>query len=1353
LTKRRTRKVLTINMVKKHHSLTMAIDGSKRHCPTCGVATYKKGGILGKKSIPITLEGRVYQGRCLACDPFPPRLVPNAAAIPAAIPTAIPTTCHTHGEKEPSQPRRLLSNISRKTAKSSPPTAIVTSAESAAKIPTASSRLKSDRSFEDAEREHHRELYQESGENGYGKKAFGRKNSLDSRMRELQYYQQQQRQQQHFQQSDHRPLQAIPINDDYNKFDTVGIEANAPLSSTRVSQSRAVTGRAVVSSSAKATPSGVPKTLEVIRRGPPRGGNSTNSGNGYSNSSLNSNNFGDDHSVVSAITMDINLFQSVVGSEEIYYEDTNAIDDDLPPPTFHRRPGPEQLAGRSYHTSRNHKNQRNAFNAYERRHSIGGDVDSYRRFRHHSANSMNNSSGNQNGIHEQNRHLYAPSAITRDLSPSDEFEDGTPAYHYGDNIVPNRASEKNTSSLYRTRSQESEFRSEENFSKRLKNHSTHTQPVRTSSMIGHTETNRHRSYHGIPENHIVSSNGDEFGAHGPIGLSTGNHDDHDDDLPSFIMDDDDYHDEHGYNQNILHQKEQQQCEQLGSNDRINRTRELEQGDDMVPQATVTPASSTSSGARLNNTNGTSHLKKSPHISKTIIEERDINDLPGILRCLNLEECNPDIREQSLCKLVEIMKSTGKNLDAIDRERHIQELTLENDVIEAVTKSMWADMTIVEVQEAAMDVFLFIAASMESSYSRDSSDGGTRYSNSNLLCKNESVCDSILFAMQNHPPIHGIQLKGCLLFASLSSSSSSDNNNVGSNSDGSLSGAMAMVLNAMSNHGDSRSIRKAGLQALHHQCLLSAFAGDNKRTFVESKLGNGMPAIDLIVYAMEELQKDVVAMEWACELSWCLTTNADLLKLIEHTSLHEGTMTICQHYMTNPAGIGLVEASIGTIANLAKIARKRNEMINTGAVELVLDGLRYHGDSFGICYEAALALENFALPPYLPGVSSMLLKSQAVPLLIRGLKKFLDYPEYVIQGLRALTGIAARSDEAKRRIGSPEIISIVHKSSQKHKNENVTEICCLFIATLAMGKAASIGDCMIEHRVLDLLLYAMESFPNEKVQDAACLALRNLSCHIQKSEKLLEDGKTLKLIVNAMDTHRNSLSIQSNGCCVFWNLLSKTNKKSNNFNPKIANSIIKAMQSHIESANLLEQACGALWVIVDNFDDQKLYVGSEAIDVVTCAMVMHPGTASTLEKACGFLSNLSSVESLARIIAKAQGVSIVSEAMCNNASSISLLESGCLTLKNIILVCPNYAQDAAVAISTLIMAMNENIGSASFVKEACNMVWVLASENESIRSKVLALDGISTLMKCLEQNSNHPDVEAAALGAFNQLAKS
>ena len=1420
-------------------------------CPTCGITTHKKGGgsliLFGrrkKKSIPITVEGRVYQGRCLACDPFPsghggPPTVAVAAVAAATAASAVPTTTTTttvnatvttvspaaaaQGQDEPvvshTTPIHRLGNAKNNTPTTnnnsssqqppSPPPPTTTKPTKPAAAVAEHSRHRQSITTDDAQDAPEDVEYQESEEKNHTKNRNGNVQKIPpTRSRN-----EQDRTTTTAATATATAAAAANNTTKYNTNNTSNInydirgvlledtmDSPSPftlqqLPPSRVAVAVATPGRAA--SKSKAKPTGVPKTLEVVRRieRPPRTSSSSNHNRNHNHnhtattSGMNTNSASsttntDDHSVVSAITMDIHLFQSFGGGDDTSFDEDHHIDateyghndnNNLlpPPPTSYQRssrPGPEQRS------SSGRKNNPN---------TGGGEGDSHRRRRRRrSFNNTNNTNSGGNWYDSKPSVIVPPASMAR----NDEYANGTrtetaqqvrsipssspaaAAAAAGVEADPYDSSDHdnvpNTKRVSNINVRSNTTTTNENVNhKRINNHplaqTQTTQPWRiTSSSITYQNTQRSSQTNGAPAMVL-------------------NDDDDDDDFPSFIMDDNDYTiDEYDYAHNNLLRRQQQQDQQQHYRQSSSTA---------MPQANVTPTSSTSSsGPQFNNSNcnnntigGANYLTKgtTTGTKNTMITDEEqpdtVNDMPGILRCLNLEECNPDIREQALCKLINIMQSTSQShYDGGDRERCMREFVLENDVIEAVTKSMWADMEIVEVQEAAMNVLLFIGASVDIAYTgvggRDSSCEQQRHisnhgNSNNLLSQNESVCDSILFTMQNHVAVHGIQLKGSLIFASLAAAGSSNdnnnsniNNNFGStnnNADGSLSGAMTMILNAMSNHGDSRPVRKAGLQALHHQCLLSNYAEDNKRNFVESKLGNGMPAIDLIIYAMEELQKDVVAMEWACQLCWCLTANEDSLKQIEHTSLHEGTMTICQHYMTNPVGVGLVEASIGTIANLAFLGTKRNEMINVGAVELVLDGLRYHGEDFGICYEAALALENFALPPYLPDVSSMLLKSEAIPLLIQGLKTFIDYPKYVIQGIRALTGIAARCDEAKGRIGSPEILSIVHESSHKYASTDVLEICSVFIATLAMGEAASVSDFMIEHGVVDILLFAMECSHEERVQDAACLALRNLSCRIEKPEELLKGGTTSKFIVGAMDAHRNSVSIQTNACCIFLNFLSNANQNEfDNFNPKIITCITKAMQSHIESGDLLELACGALWNVADRFEDQKVFVGTEAIDVVACAMVMHPGTTSTLEKACGLLSNLSAVDSLAKHIAKAQGVSIVSEVMRNNASSIVLLEFGCLTLKNIILVCPSYAQDGAVVISTLVMAMNENVGSASFVKEACDVLWVLASENENIRCKVLALDGISILMKCLEQNSNHPEVETSALGAFNQLAK-
>jgi len=1157
-------------------------------------------------------------------------------------------------------------------------------------------------------------------------------------------------------QYEHEQNEHIPIDGTWKSKNTTyasDIQVMPPLSSTILPSSR------VASSSTKR--SGIPKTLEVICRG------SSDSGTGR----IYNNHCGDDHSVVSAITMDVHLFQSCGSNDDAFdkYDDDEEEEEDLLPPyTYHDRSGLGQSSPKKYNrTSLNRtSNDNNTINDNRR---VQLELDRRRRISHNG----NDSEKLEGNCHNPPRHSYShPSRLLsggeRDLLPpdhgsGDEIEidsqnqqrtsssavatpppvskknkftgsvmesmssdENDDIYFYAKKVVPTTRSKDNGS-----HSQEIDSQSNENESNSKQNLRTLTQQSIDNS------TNNHNNRHNIHDN--IENSVPQI----QTGYATGFPDapaaENDiDDFPSFIMDDNDheYKDNYNHDQNILRQQHQHEVQHF-----------LEHSKNTIAHPPATSVPSTS----LDHIHSNANLKQ--NIIFTPIKKQDISDMEGILHCLNSEECNPDVREDALCKLFKILQTTSQ-----DGDRRTREFILDHNVIEAATKSIWADMQIVEVQEAAMKLLLLIAASTTTIGGRD--EVGQRGKSSvkkignegNLLSKNESVCDSILFAMQNHATEPGIQLKGCLIFASLAGSSS-DNNTAGTNSDGSLSGAMTMILNAMSNHGGSRSIRKAGLQALHHQCLISVHAENNKRSLINGELENGVAAIYVVIYAMEELQQDLVAMDWACQLCWCLTANACFLKQMGESSLHEAIVSVCQQYMTNPAGIGLVEASIGTIGNLAYIDSKRIELINIGAVDLVLDGLRYHSNQFGISYEAAFAMENFALPLSVRNSSSRIPEVDAVPMLVRGLKKFIDNPEFVIQGFRTLACMAAQSQRAKEIICTAEVIDIVLESIRKHKTPSVIATCSTFIATLVTGESMTVCKLMIEHGVMDLLLQATELSTEEKVQDATCLALRNLSCQIQASDSLLKGDKMVKLVVSAMELYTNSVSIQTSACCIFWNLLSKTEEKELVFNSKVVPSITKAMQSHIESGDLLEQACGALWVFVDNFQDQKVYVGNEVIDVVVCAMAMHPMETSTLENACGLMSNLSSEELLAKAIAKAQGVNIVAEAMRNNGSSISLLEAGCLVLKNITLVCPSFAKDGLVAISTLMNAMKENAHCVRFVKVACDLVWALVSQDENIRSKVWALDGISILMHCLEENSDNPEVKTSALRAFHEVAKS
>jgi hypothetical protein len=725
---------------------------------------------------------------------------------------------------------------------------------------------------------------------------------------------------------------------------------------------------------------------------------------------------------------------------------------------------------------------------------------------------------------------------------------------------------------------------------------------------------------------------------------------------------------------------------------------------------------------------TKHSSKKKQIKKRLEQQQqhkqDMYEIPAIMHCLNLEQCDSRMRERALDALAAILwRSSSKGREFIQ----------DHQGVDTLTKSMWADMDNPQVQGAAMHLILAMAASPDGNADND------------MLSREESICDSVLFTMQNHSANAEIQLRGCLIFSCLAAASS-DNKTI---SDGSLSNAVQMVLNAMENHPLDCSIQKAGIQALYHQCLASVHAEGNKRSLMESKLveSGGVLGVEVVLRAMEELQDDYIAMEWACSVCWCLTSSEDLVKSSANMPLPEAVVPICMQHIANPAAASLVEAALGAIGNLAHLDKMHKALIDVGAVGMITEALQVYPNDFGINYEAVAAIANLSFSSF---ARESFIKSGTVHLTVTSVDRFLDIPAFAEEGLRALVGLLIGSNEAKVVVTSIDIVKTIAYASERHDTLIVQQLCCSLVATLAVD--AAVCDLLVGRGAVGLCLSAMDNYPDLKVQEAGCAALRNMFYHTLLTDGLLEDGDTERLMVSAMSLHKNSITIQINSCCALWNMIYKSEDSAKIVTTEGVKCIVKAMQCHMECSELVEQACGALWTIVhDSMERKKEVVANGAIDAVTCAMVMHPEAPETLEKACGVLSNVSSEPPLAEAIAHAQGVTIVAEALRNNPMHLPLLEVGCLTLRNIAFVLPDVASEATTAIATIVNAMQDNIHEKTFLREACNLLWILASEDESCHAKILALDGLSVLMKCLEENREDSELQTAALGAFNKLS--
>jgi hypothetical protein len=723
-----------------------------------------------------------------------------------------------------------------------------------------------------------------------------------------------------------------------------------------------------------------------------------------------------------------------------------------------------------------------------------------------------------------------------------------------------------------------------------------------------------------------------------------------------------------------------------------------------------------------------------------MKPQTVNDIPTILHCLNLVDTNSFLREKAFGVLTDIVWKSGDKA---------KDIFVKFKGVDTLVKAMWDDMGNANVQEAAAQFLFSLAASTDGSAAND------------ILSNEESVSIALLFSLQSHPHVENIQLAGCGILSCLAAASA-NNKNI---SDGTLSGALEMVLNAMATHCNSKGMQKAGLQALYSQCALSANAESNKRRLVETRLDDGTGGLMVIFRSIVLLTNELISLEWAFKLCWCLTSNEDLAKALSDVpDVLPLVADTCYKYLGTPAAGALVEASFGILGNLAHLKVTRDAIYQTGAVGIILDGMKFHRSMAGVSLEGCAALANLGVAPHIREDMNQVGAAKSV---VSALQSFLDHEEVVEEAVRALVVMSIDSEDAKEMLTVPQVLATISEASERHEtNSSVQEMVSCLIASMAVGTnastSASRSDIICQHGGIDIVVRALGFTKGEKVLEAATNAYRNLACQAEnQTDRLLKGGAARKL-VKAMEANEKSLDIQMNACCSLWYLsfkaqerITKPGSSRDVVDSTGIKCIVKAIQTHTESGDLLELACGALWSLVDeSIELKKDVVASGAIDAVITALLMHPHRTTTLEKACGVLANVSGEAMLAGAIAEAQGVSIVVEAMRNNISSISLLEIGAIVLRNIVSQDPDpeLCEDASGAVSTLINAMKDHPKAVAFQREACSLLWVLAALSESCESKIVALDGILVLMKSIENNSDVPDVKEAALGAFNQLAK-
>ena len=702
----------------------------------------------------------------------------------------------------------------------------------------------------------------------------------------------------------------------------------------------------------------------------------------------------------------------------------------------------------------------------------------------------------------------------------------------------------------------------------------------------------------------------------------------------------------------------------------------------------------------------------------------VQNIPVILSSLN--QANEKQRENAFRNLAQIVFLNGQKAKVHSMQFY---------AIDVLIDAMWSDMSNVDVIEGCCEYLFALVASTDGEASNDALKGTNA----------EKAIDALLISMQTHSSVEYIQRSGIGTLFCLAQASS-NNPEI---DDGTLSGAVLCVTNAMNTHRSSCGVQEWGIRAIYSQCIQSVNAESNKSSLAKAK-NDGGAGLEVIAGAMETLKHDIMSLEWACRLYWCLSTNDDIMGSASSTPTHVvAIMNTVRAYSKRSSTSTLIAASFGALANFSRIDTISRTVVDAGFVPILIDSLRHYTEDEGVNMEACALLSNLA---QLSENRSEIINCDGIGILSYIVHSFSKNSELQQEAIGALLCLAIGSDDAKRAIATTDTYSlIVQVLCDRNASATLHEMACSLLGSLCTLEGPA--QLASSSGVIDSIFSAMQFRPRERIfLEAAMMALRNLICHGAGLEQLVGIDST-NAICSAMDSTPDSESVQGNGCYILWSICSKAHQEASNvIDAGGIEQIVKSMQSHIESAPVLEMACGALWSLVDKSDDRKrAVVGSGGIDAVTCALIMHPTETKILETACGVLSNISVKGPLALAVAESQGISIIVEAMGSSASSMCLLEFGALVLRNIVLTNPHSASEASNGISTIINGMKKNPNAVSFNVEACNALWAMAAQSEDCAAKILKLDGVTILMGALDPNNGVSDLVDAARGAINQLA--
>ena len=702
----------------------------------------------------------------------------------------------------------------------------------------------------------------------------------------------------------------------------------------------------------------------------------------------------------------------------------------------------------------------------------------------------------------------------------------------------------------------------------------------------------------------------------------------------------------------------------------------------------------------------------------------LEDIPKYVALVHMPECEKKIKVAALKALAASVWEHGFAAEVAFARSH---------GLIVLTKLMWDDISDHIMQLAILNLLVALVAPRDGKNIR-----------AVLVGEGIDGCvDALLITMHTLIANEALQQTGCTILCFLASACSVEPRV----NDGTASGAVLTVLSAMEAHQQSVAIQEWGVRTLYHQCIFSKNAEGNKRTLACRTLSSGERGSQIILRSFHAAPSSPILADRLCKLYWCLTASEDLAQRLEPVAdVFVNLLTLIQQVRANPDASPAIEAAFGAISNFSKTEENCRIINADKAIALALDVMCLHKESVGVLTESCCVIANLAAAAQ---DIDAVIESEALETIVEAMVLHASDPYIIDEGLRALVSLAGLSEAAREKLVNLDLCRKILEVLRQAKESVPLQVStCRLISLVIRGRnvipgvlreiLTSICQCMAVH---------LES---ERVQDSACSSLRVLSGQAG-NRTTIKSSEVIDLILTAMEHYRRSKLIQLNACCILWNVAAVP-EGNDIFGGKCIAPIVEAMKAHLETDAVLEMACSALWTLIHGSEDikRRLVETDGSIEALTCVMVMHPEVPALLEKVVGVLSSLSSSQDLASKVISNQTMDAVLDVVRNNGSAIFLLHFCILFLKNAVVVNPELSRSVKESIPIVLTALKSSNSNPDFQHGACVFLWVVALSSPECKSEIVASDGMTILMLVLE-GTQVQAVQDAALGALGALA--